>query len=150
MDDLFRGFTYSKTAEKLQDAIITLLASACFDIRVSSDSSLISGPATFRETEDEKIIESLNYPIETLGIRWNRNPDQFDFKVKLDKELNRKSSQNFQTYLTHSDGYHQRLFNTNPLLNCCGWTSLAGKNFTLSNSTAVLATSSTTERSRRN
>ena len=88
VDDLLTGCEDSKAAEKLQDAIITLLASAGFDIRkwVSSDSKLVSRlAATFRETEDEKIIESKDYAIKTLGIRWNTNPDQFGFTVKLDK-----------------------------------------------------------------
>ena len=88
VDDLLTGCEDSKAAEKLQDAIITLLASAGFDIRkwVSSDSKLVSRlAATFRETEDEKIIESEDYAIKTLGIRWNPNPDQFGFTVKLDK-----------------------------------------------------------------
>ena len=88
VDDLLTGCEDSEAAEKLQDAIITLLASAGFDIRkwVSSDSKLASRlAATFRETEDEKIIESEDYAIKTLGIRWNPNPDQFGFTVKLDK-----------------------------------------------------------------
>ena len=88
VDDLLTGCEDSEAAEKLQDAIITLLASAGFDIRkwVSSDSKLVSRlAATFRETEDEKIIESEDYAIKTLGIRWNPNPDQFGFTVKLDK-----------------------------------------------------------------
>ena len=88
VDDLLTGCEDSKAAEKLQDAIITLLASAGFDIRksVSSDSKLVPRlAATFRETEDEKIIEIEDYAIKKLGIRWNRNPDQFGFTVKLDK-----------------------------------------------------------------
>ena len=35
--------------------------------------------------EDEKIIESADYAIKTLGIRWNPNPDQFGFTVTIDK-----------------------------------------------------------------
>ena len=88
VDDLLTGCKVSKATEKLQDAIITLLASAGFDIRkwVSSDSKLVSRlAATFRETEDEKIIECEDYAIKTLGIRWNPNTDQFGFTVKLDK-----------------------------------------------------------------
>ena len=83
VDDLLTECEDSNAAEKLQDAIITLLASAGFDIRkwVSSDSKLVSRlAATFRETEDEKIIESEDYAIKKLGIRWNPNPDQFGFK----------------------------------------------------------------------
>ena len=88
VDDLLTGCEDSEAAEKFQDAIITLLASAGFDIRkwVSSDSKLVSRlAATFRETEDEKIIESEDYAIKTLGISWNPNPDQFGFTIKLDK-----------------------------------------------------------------
>ena len=88
VDDLLTGCEDSKAAEKLQDAIITLLASAVFDIRKwdSSDSKLVSRlAATFRETDDEKIIESEDYAIKTLGIIWNPNPYQFGFTVKLDK-----------------------------------------------------------------
>ena len=72
VDDLLRGCEDSKGVEKLQDAIITLLASAGFGIRkwVSSDSKLVSRlAATFKETEDEKIIESEDYANKTLGIR---------------------------------------------------------------------------------
>ena len=88
VDDLLTGCEDSKAAEKLKDAIITLLASAGFDIRkwASSDSRLVSRlAATFRETEDEKVIESEEYAIKTLGIMWNPNPDQLGFTVKLDK-----------------------------------------------------------------
>ena len=41
--------------------------------------------ATFRETEDEKIIKGKDYVIKTLGKRWNPNLGQFGFTVKLDK-----------------------------------------------------------------
>ena len=88
VDDLFTECEDSKAAEKLQDTIITLLASEGFDIRkwVSSDSKHVSRlAATFRKTEDEKIIERKDYLIKTLGMRWNPNPDQFGFTVKLDK-----------------------------------------------------------------
>ena len=134
VDDLLTECKDSNAAEKLQDAIITLLASAGFDIRkwVSSDSKLVSRlTATFRETEDEKIIESGDYAIKTLGIRWNPNPDQFGFTVKLDKGapfIKRQILSEIYVYLTHSDGYHQRLFNINPLFNCCEWTNINGIN----------------------
>ena len=88
VDDLITGCEDSKAEEKLQDAIITLLASAGFDIRewVSSYSKLVSRlAAAFKETEDEKIIEIEDYAIKTLGIRWNPNSDQFVFTVKLNK-----------------------------------------------------------------
>ena len=85
--DLLTGCEDSNATEMLQDAIITLLASAGFDIRkwVSTNSKLVSRlAATFRETEDERIIEGEDYAIKTLEIRWIRNPDQFGFIVKLD------------------------------------------------------------------
>ena len=88
VDDLLTRCEDSNAAEKLQDAIITLIASAVFDIRkwVSSDSKFVSRlAATFRESEEEKIIESEIYAIKTLGIRWNPNPDQLGFTVALDK-----------------------------------------------------------------
>ena len=88
VDCLLKGCKDSKAAEKLQGTIIKLLASAGFDIRKwrSSNSKLASRlAATFRETEDEKIIESEDYATKTLGIRWNPNFDQFGFTVKLDK-----------------------------------------------------------------
>ena len=88
VDDLLTGCEDSKAEEKLKDAFITLPASAGFDIRkwVSSDSKLVSRlAATFRETEDEKILESEEYDIKTLGIRLNPNPDHFGFTVKHDK-----------------------------------------------------------------
>ena len=58
--------------KKLQDDIIKLLVSAVFDIRkwVSNDWRLVSRlAATFRETEDEKTIESEDYAIKTFRIR---------------------------------------------------------------------------------
>ena len=118
VDDLLTGCEDSKAAQELQDAIITLLASAGFDIQkcVSIDSTLVSRlAATYSETEDEKIIESQDYAIKTLGIRWNANPDQFGFTVKLDKGTpftKRQILSQFHLYLTHSDVYHKRLFNT--------------------------------------
>ena len=88
VDDLLTGYAISKTTEKVQDASNTLLASAGVDIRkcVPSDSRFVSRLAvTFRETEDKKIIESKDYAIKRLGIRWNLNPDQFGISVKLYK-----------------------------------------------------------------
>ena len=88
VDDELTGREDLKAAEKLEDAIFTLLALAGFDIRnwVSSDSKIVSGiAATFRETEDEKTIEIEVFAIYTLEIRWNPNPDQFGFRVKREK-----------------------------------------------------------------
>ena len=85
--NLLTGCDDAKTAEKLQDAIITIHASAGFDIRrgLSRDSRLVSRlAATFRDTEDEKVIESEDYANKTLWIKWNSNPDQLGFTVKLD------------------------------------------------------------------
>ena len=88
MDDELTGREDLKAAEKLQDAIITLVALEGFDIRnwVSSDSKIVSRiAATFRETEDEKTIEIDVFAIYRFGIRWNPNPDQFGFRVKREK-----------------------------------------------------------------
>ena len=70
VDDLLTGCEDSKAAEKLQDAIITLLASSGFDIRkwVSSDSKLVLRlAATFRETEDQKIRKAKTMQLGRLG-----------------------------------------------------------------------------------
>ena len=88
LDDLLAGCEDSKAAENFQDAFSTLFASAGYDIRkrLSSNSKYVSRlAATFRGMEAQKISEIKDYAIKTLGIRWNPNPDQIGFTVRLDK-----------------------------------------------------------------
>ena len=90
VDDLLTGTSSYDEAQQLQDNIISTLATAGFDIRkwTSSEPSLVERlPPKFRETEDELVINSDDYNIKTLGVRWNPIPDQFKFTVKLDEEL---------------------------------------------------------------
>ena len=76
-----------KPQKSFKTPLLSFLLQQVLYIRewVSSDSKLVSRlAATFRETEDEKIIEREDYAIKTLGIRRNPNPDQFGSTVKLD------------------------------------------------------------------
>ena len=78
VDDLLTGASHVEHATQLQDEIIATLKTACFDIRkwTSSVSSLVERlPSSFRETSDEMIINSNEYAVKTLGIKWSPVPD---------------------------------------------------------------------------
>ena len=89
VEDLLTGASDVEHATQLQDEIIAELKTACFDVRkwTSSVSSLVERlPSSFRETSDE-IINSNDYPVKTLGIKWSPVPDHFTFTVCLDKDF---------------------------------------------------------------
>ena len=90
VDGLLTGASDVEQATQLQDEIIATLKAACFDIRkwTSSVSSLVERlPSAFRETSDEMIINSNDYTVKTLGIKWSPVPDHFTFTVYLDKDF---------------------------------------------------------------
>ena len=89
IDDLLTRLPDLKSAMKLQDSIIAVLSEAGFEIRkwTSSNPELVANlPANFRETTDEMTIKSDDYNFETLGVKWNPNPDHFSFIAKLGKK----------------------------------------------------------------
>ena len=82
VDDLLTGASDVEHATQLQDEIIATLKTACFDIRkwTSSVSSLVARlPSSFRENSDEMIINSNDYTVKTLGIKWSPVIDHFTF-----------------------------------------------------------------------
>ena len=90
VDDLLTGASDVEHTTQLQDEIIATLKTACFDIRkwTSSVSSLVERlPTSLRETPDEMIINSNDYGVKTLGIKWSPVPDHFTFTVCLDKDF---------------------------------------------------------------
>ena len=78
-------------ATQLQEEIISTLKTACFDKRkwTSSVSSLVERlPSSFCETSDE--INSNDYTVKKLGIKWSPVPDHFTFTVCLEKDFPNK------------------------------------------------------------
>ena len=90
VDDLLTRASDVEQAPQLEDKIIATLKTACFDVRkwTSSVSSLVERlPSSFRETSDKMIINSDNYTLKNLGLKWSPVPDHFTFTVSLDKEF---------------------------------------------------------------
>ena len=115
VDDLLTGSSEVEHAAQLKDEIIATLKTACFDIRkwTSSVSSLVERlPCSFRETSDEMIINSDDYTVKSIGIKWSPVRDNFTFTVCLEKEF-LNTEENIiesQSCLTQSDGCHQQQF----------------------------------------
>ena len=90
VDDLLTGASDVEHAPQLEDKIIATLKTACFDIRkwTSSFSSLVERlPSSFHETSDKMIINSGNYTLKNLGIKWSPVSIHFTFRDSLDKEF---------------------------------------------------------------
>ena len=85
VDDLLTGAPDLESAMKLQDSIIAVLSKAGFEIRkwTSSNPELVE---RLPETTDKMTIKSDDYSVKTLGVKWNPNPDHFNFIAKLDKK----------------------------------------------------------------
>ena len=89
VNDLLTGAPDVKSAMKLKDSIRPVLSEAGFEIRkwTSCNPELVERlPANFRENTDEMTIKSDGYSMETLGVKWNPNPDRFSFIAKLDEK----------------------------------------------------------------
>ena len=116
VDYLLTGASDLEHAAQLQDEKIATLKTACCDIKKwsSSVSSLVERlPSSFCETSDEMIINSNDYTVKILGIKWSTVPDHFTSTVFLDKEFPNTKGKYYrksQSSLNHSDGCHQQQF----------------------------------------
>ena len=84
LGDLLTGASDVEHATQLQDKIISTLKTVFFDIQkwTSTVSSLVERlRSSFRETSEEMIINSNDYAVKTLGIKWSPFPDRFTCTV---------------------------------------------------------------------